>query len=121
MSKTSFGVTIKRLRKNKNITMQQLAEEVGVSKSAVSMWENRGVIPREDVLRKISSIYKISIDALLGNTVQDAQSTQSRKLSYIQRNLGKLDEEELNKAESVLKLVFEDIFSDEEEDIDDDL
>ncbi len=37
------------------------------------------------------------------------------KLSYIQRGLGKLDNDRLQKAETVLKAVFEDIFDEEED------
>ena len=43
----------------------------------------------------------------------------NEKLSYIQRNLDKLDDEQLKKAENVLKVVFDDIFDDDEGENDD--
>ena len=82
------------------------------------MWENKGIVPREDILIKISQKYNISIDKLLGNDLQDIDKSNER-LSYIQRNLGKLDKDQLQKAESVLKVVFDDIFNDDEGEDDD--
>lgn len=108
-----FGGTIRVLRSNNNLTMQELADKLGVTKGAVSMWENKGIVPRDDILMKISKEYGISIDRLLGNKVDDLNDS-NRKLSYIKRNLEKLDDEQLKKAEKVLKAVFDDIFEDEE-------
>ncbi len=113
MANKEFSNTIRILRSNNKLTMQELADQLGVTKGAVSMWENKGIVPRDDILMKISKNYGISIDKLLGNNVIDLKDS-NEKLSYIQRNLGKLDDEQLKKAESVLKVVFDDIFDDEE-------
>lgn len=113
-----FSNAIKILRSNNNLTMQELADQLGVTKGAVSMWENKGIVPREDVLMKISKKYGVSIDKLLGNNI-NLDVSSNDKLSYIQRNLGKLDDEQLKKAENVLKVVFDDIFDDDEGENDD--
>lgn len=113
-----FSNIIRVIRKNYELTMQELADQLGVTKGAVSMWENKGIVPREDILIKISQKYNISIDKLLGNDLQDIDKSNER-LSYIQRNLGKLDKDQLQKAESVLKAVFDDIFNDDEGEDDD--
>ena len=113
MSNKEFSNTIKVLRSNNNLTMQELADRLGVTKGAVSMWENKGIVPRDEILRKISKDYGVSIDKLLGNDTATFD-TSNGKLSYIQRNLGKLDDEQLKKAENVLKVVFNDIFDDDE-------
>ncbi len=113
-----FSNIIRVIRKNYELTMQELADQLGVTKGAVSMWENKGIVPREDILIKISQKYNISIDKLLGNDLQDIDKSNER-LSYIQRNLGKLDKDQLQKAESVLKVVFDDVFNDDEGEDDD--
>lgn len=113
MANKEFSNTIRVLRSNQDLTMQELADQLGVTKGAVSMWENKGIVPREDILIKISQKYNISIDKLLGNNINNKDDA-GRKLSYIQRNLGKLDNEQLKKAENVLKVVFDDIFDDDE-------
>ena len=82
------------------------------------MWENKGIVPRDDILMKISKKYRISIDKLLGNNLMDVDAS-NEKLSYIQRNLDRLDDEQLKKAENVLKVVFDDIFDDDEGENDD--
>ena len=118
MGNKEFSSMIRILRSNNNLTMQELANQLGVTKGAVSMWENKGIVPREDVLIDISKKYNISIDKLLGNDIEIDDASNS-KLSYIQRNLSKLDDEQLKKAESVLKVVFDDIFEDDEGEDDD--
>lgn len=121
MTNTEFARMIKRLRTSRSLTMQQLADQLGVTKGAVSMWENKGVVPRRDILVKISQIFEISVDSLIGNEIADESNSFSGKLSYIQRGLGKMDKQQLDKAEKVLKLVFDDLFDDDEGDLDDDI
>lgn len=53
------------------------------------MWENSNVVPRDDVLIKLSKIFNVSIDYLLGN--EKRETLPNIKLEYIQRNLEKLD------------------------------
>lgn len=120
MPNKDFGNAIRMLRSNNDITMQELADKLGVTKGAVSMWENKGVVPREDILKNISKEYNISIDKLLGNRIEESYDTNNEKLSYLQRNLENLDEKQLEKAEQVLKAVFNDLFVDDESEGDDD-
>lgn len=118
MANKEFSNEIRILRRNNNLTMQEFADQLGVTKGAVSMWENKGVVPRDDILMRISKNYGISLDKLLGNNIDDLEVPEG-KLSYIQRNLEKLDNEQLKKAENVLKIVFDDIFDDDEGEEDD--
>lgn len=119
MANKEFSKAIKRIRSNNKFTMQEIADQLGVTKGAVSMWENKGVVPRDDILLKISKLYSISIDDLLGNRVEDEIETVNKKLSYIQRGLEQLDDQQIQKAEKMLKVVFDDIFNDDEGEDDD--
>lgn len=114
MANNTFSKQINKVRVNANMTMEGFANVLGVSKSAVNMWENKGVVPREDVLRKIAQKYNTSIDTLLGVRVSEDTS----QLQYIHRKLEKLDKNRLEKAENILKNVFDDIFDDEEDEDD---
>ena len=118
MASKEFSSIIKMIRSNNGLTMQDLADKLNVTKGAVSMWENKGVVPRDDILLRISKLYKISIDKMLGNEME-FEDNDNVKLSYLQRNLGKLDDNQLKKAEQVLKVVFDDIFEDDEGEEDD--
>lgn len=62
---TQIGATISKLRKEKGITQEELANYVGVSAQAVSKWENGGV-PDTELLPKIAEFFNISIDQLFG-------------------------------------------------------
>ena len=119
MGNEYFKTRIKELREKEGPSMQQLAEKIGVNKSRVGMWENMGSVPRMDALKKISEFFDVSIDYLLGNDNTSFLDKENKKLNSLQRNLGKLNEKELEKAENMLKAVFEDIFNDEEDDDDD--
>ena len=120
MNNKIFGTRIRKLRSDLKLSMEGLAKELNTNKSTVSMWENSGVVPREEMLIKISKLFNVSIDYLLGNEKREGKIPSSKKLSYIQRNLEKMDEERLEKAESILKTVFEDIFNDDEGEDEDD-
>ncbi|SEP58092.1 DNA-binding transcriptional regulator, XRE-family HTH domain [Lachnospiraceae bacterium RM5] len=119
MGNKYFKTRIKELREKEGLSMQQLAEKIGVNKSRVGMWENNGSVPRMDALKKLSEFFDVSIDYLLGNDDTSFLNNENKKLNSLQRNLGKLNEKELEKAENMLKAVFEDIFNDEEDDDDD--
>ncbi len=118
MGNLYFSKRVKELREKSNLSMEQLANELGITKSRVNMWENNGTIPRGDILVKLANYFKVSTDYLLGNDDMAGITPNRGTLNSIQRNLGKLNEEELLKAEGMLKAVFMDIFNDEEDDDD---
>ena len=112
---SAFGRNEKRFRENLKMSMNDVAEAVGVTKGSVNMWENNGVIPRHEVLLKLAKLYGVSFDTLLGYEEKTPNNTNP-KLNYIQRGLSELNDEELEKAEKMLKAVFEKAFEFEEED-----
>ena len=112
MEKTNFGRRIKKLRIDKGYSMQELANQLGVTKSSINMWENSNSIPQDNILIALSNIFDVSIDYLLGNEKMEEKIPESKTLHYIQRNLEKLDEQKLKQAEKILQTVFDDIFED---------
>lgn len=67
MENQTFGDRVKKLRKSKNMSMEELAKAVNTTKSSVNMWENANAIPRETMLLELSKTLNVSIDFLLGN------------------------------------------------------
>ncbi len=61
-----FCKNLKTLRKSKNLTQTQLAKILNLSTSAISMYEQGRRKPDSDILCKICSIFKVSVDNLLG-------------------------------------------------------
>lgn len=119
MEKSNFGIRIKKLRIDSGLSMQDLAEKVGVTKSSINMWENSNSVPKDSILIKLSQIFNVSIDYLLGNEKMEEKVPENKRLYYIQRNLEKLDEQKLKQAEKILQTVFDDIFEDREDEEDD--
>ena len=118
MGNQYFSTRIKELREKAGLSMDKLATELNVTKSRINMWENNGTVPRMDILVKLSNYFDVSTDYLLGNDDTKNVSNENAKLHYLQRGLGKLNQEDLAKAEGMLKAVFMDIFNDEEDDDD---
>ena len=68
MSET-FGQRFTRLRKQRNLTQEELGERIGVSGQAVSKWENDASMPDISLLVQLSEILGVSLDELLGKEV----------------------------------------------------
>jgi len=64
----TLGEKIKRLRTEKGITQESLAEKVNVSRSAIAKWETNSGVPEISNLIMISRIFDISVDQLMDDT-----------------------------------------------------
>ncbi|MBR3753070.1 MAG: helix-turn-helix transcriptional regulator [Ruminiclostridium sp.] len=62
-----FHEKLQHLRKQKGLTQEQLAQELFVSRTAISKWESGRGYPNLDSLKGISRLFSISIDDLLSN------------------------------------------------------
>lgn len=67
---SSLGKRIAKLRKDKKLSQDNLADMLGVTPQAVSKWENDQTCPDISLLPKLANIFNISIDELL-NGEQD--------------------------------------------------
>lgn len=56
-----------RLRKEKGLSQLQLAEEINVSRQAISRWEVGLAVPSREKLRALSELYNVSVDYLLSD------------------------------------------------------
>ena len=66
---------IKRLRREKNLTQETLAEFLGVTFQSVSNWERGESYPDITMLPEIASFFKVSIEELLGvNKAEDEEA-----------------------------------------------
>ena len=58
---------IVRLRNQNNMTQEELAEKVFVTRQAVSRWETGETTPNIEALKQLSAIFNVSINTLLGS------------------------------------------------------
>ena len=59
------GAFLKQLRKEKNMTQEQLGERIGVTNKTVSRWKTGNYMPPVECLELLSDIYQISINEIL--------------------------------------------------------
>lgn len=57
---------IKQLRLERGLSQVDLARQLSVSKQSVSNWENDNILPSIEMLVKLSHIFSVSTDFLLG-------------------------------------------------------
>ena len=64
--KLNIGETIKRMRKEKEITQEEFSQVLGVSCQSVSRWENGSCYPDIELVPTIASFFGVSTDKLMG-------------------------------------------------------
>ncbi|MDD6004351.1 MAG: helix-turn-helix domain-containing protein [Firmicutes bacterium] len=65
MDQIKTGNFLKELRKAKNITQEELANHLNVSRKSVSRWETGTNMPDLDILIELSKFYDVNIDEIL--------------------------------------------------------
>ena len=88
---------IRRLRKERNVTQEELANAVGVTAQAVSKWERNEGYPDVTMLPKIARYFGVSLDAVYG---LDAGQEKKEIRSLIRRVRGSFPDED---TETVLR------------------
>ena len=68
----SLAENLQFLRKQKNITQEQLAEQLEVSRQSVSKWESAQSYPEMDTILRICELYHVDLDTLLRGSVEDS-------------------------------------------------
>lgn len=68
MTEYSFGKTLAKLRKERKLTQQELADLLNVTNKTISKWETNTTAPDIDTLKRISQVLKVPVDVLLGNS-----------------------------------------------------
>lgn len=78
----NFNSSLKRIRKEKGITQEQLADKVGVSPQAVSKWELSSY-PDPQLLPVIANSLGVTIDELFGRTPEKEMSVHVRAMNEL--------------------------------------
>ena len=79
MNKIEISENLKKERKIRNLTQQQLAELLNVSHDTISLWELGKSLPDLDSLMNLAKIFELSIDDLIGRN--DFTSYAKKKIS----------------------------------------
>ncbi len=79
MDLVKTGTFLKELRKEKNITQEELAVKMGVSRRTVSRWETGSNMPDMDVLIDISDFYEVDLREILDGERKNEQMDKEIK------------------------------------------
>ncbi|WMJ77120.1 MULTISPECIES: helix-turn-helix domain-containing protein [unclassified Sedimentibacter] len=81
-----FNEKLQQLRTGKNLTQEQLAEQLYVSRTAISKWESGKGYPNIESLKCISKFFSVSIDELLSGeeliTIAETENSSNLKKIY---------------------------------------
>lgn len=64
MEKSGIGQTLAMLRKERGETLTDVAQAVGITQSAVSMYENGLRVPRDPIKKKLSVHFGVSVEQI---------------------------------------------------------
>lgn len=92
---------IKRLRREKNLTQEALADFLGISFQAVSKWECGDAYPDITLLPVIANYFQVTIDELLGNDKIRSEENIQAYLNEYKRLIYNNDEDHKNYKKSV--------------------
>lgn len=83
----TFGQRLQQARKESGMSQEELAELLGVSRQAVSKWENDSGYPEMEKMIRLSQLYHISLDYLVGNEPEDIVDNTTVNGFYVSREL----------------------------------
>ena len=67
----NFAEKMIELRKQQNLSQQDLADRLGVSRQAISRWETGAVQPLADSVKSLAQVFQVSTDYLLNDDLDD--------------------------------------------------
>lgn len=79
-----FGTNLKRLRKQKGITQQEIANEINTSRSCISNYESGNRQPDNQTIKLIADFFDVSVDYLFGRSEVKTLIKSNSLMSSIQ-------------------------------------
>lgn len=89
----AFAERLKELRKQANLTQVELAKRLGIGQSSYADWERGRKKPTQENLVKISQVFSVSIDYLVGNSEEKSNDLDNVELLFRMNSKGLSKEE----------------------------
>ena len=106
---SGFSDILVSLRKREELSQQELADELGVARSCIGMYETAKREPDLNSLKAIADFFDVSTDYLLGRE-QPNKDYESDELVILSRNVKKLSPEERKQLLEMAKIMFKEEF-----------
>ena len=97
-----FGDNLKKIRKLKKLSQEDLAEKVGVSRQSVSKWETGDAYPEMNNILELCKIFHCKINDLVNDSIIDMNSFDEE----IKMNVVKFKKEEQRQMKVLSKIVY---------------
>lgn len=75
----NLGDNLKRIRKEHNLSQEELAEKLGVSRQSVSKWESKQAYPEMDKVLQLCKMFDLNIDELLNQDIKEVKNKKEQK------------------------------------------
>lgn len=102
MNQQKIGIFLKELRKEKQMTQEQLAEYLNVSNRSVSRWETGCNLPDLDILIQLSKYYDVQLIEIL----EGEKMKEENQLENTVQKVAEYGNEEKLKVTKVVNLLF---------------
>ena len=94
-----FSENLKKIRKEHNLSQEQLADELGVSRQAISKWESGSAYPEMDKIIALCDKFNLNIDDLLHKDIKEVKGEDETK-----KNINNLIDSFLNFVTDTINL-----------------
>ena len=99
-----IGENIKRMRREQDLTQEEVAAHLGISFQAISKWERGDGFPDITMLPVLANYFRVSVDELLGmNEVEQSKRYKEINLTWTENNQKGLHEENVTLMRRTLK------------------
>ena len=96
-----FGDNLKLIRKNKNMSQEELAEKVNVTRQSVSKWENGEAYPEMNNILELCKIFNCKINDLVHTDMSDITSLDEE----IVMKVVKFNEKKQNQVKTLSNII----------------
>ena len=114
MGEGSFGPRLRKLRKARGETQPELAKLLGLSRSAVSMYESGEREPKYELLTAIAAHYEVDLDYLLGRDRPQEAEGDDPDIRLIARAGKKMTPEQRESLLRYARFMFPEAFEDDD-------
>lgn len=91
-----IGENIKKYRRRKGMSQEELAVKLHVVRQTVSKWEQALSVPDAEVLMRMASLLEVSVSTLLGSEIEDENSEHlTEKLAQLNEQLAEIQREQI--------------------------
>lgn len=77
----NFKDNLKKVRKDNNLSQEELAEKLNVTRQSVSKWESGAAYPEMDKVLQICKMFNVNIDDLLNKDIKEVNATKESKIN----------------------------------------